>query len=340
MDYTREDFTTTILSDGKIQIEAAAPAEYKVYWSACPAGFTDDNELPSFTKDTVMENPLGAARRSYYHIFGDGRYSVAAPRVLIADGQSNLRDIGGYNTADMQAFVKFGTVYRSHVLGELLGAGKEVLDNLGLDTIIDFRTPSETEKWPDPDVPGAEYFNMSPMAVNNPGQFAASLDDMKNFGEDAALLVYKDVKESYRTMPFGNESYQKMFRLLLDGRTPMLFHCAAGKDRTGIAAALILSVLDVPRDTIFYDYMLTNDARTRYIDMMAEMLSEKLGGGEQAKAAIRFFVGVERSSLEGTFEAIDAKYADMRDYFHNELLLSDADIEKLKDMLLVRHRMD
>lgn len=339
MSYIKEDFVTTQQPDGRCLIEAAQPGEYKIYWSASPTGFTDDNELEPFTHTTLVENPLGAHRRCYYHIFSPQRYGVAATRVLIPDQFTNLRDAGGYNVADGSAFVKYGTLYRCSVLTELDEAGKKLLDSLGLRSIIDFRTEMEAQRQPDPEVPGAEYRNLSPMLVPDINQFASSLSDLKNLGPEIAIQAYQSIKESYRTMVFS-PAYKEMFRMLLDRKTPMLYHCAAGKDRTGIASALILTALGVPRETIYDDYMLTNAARSELIKSMGAKMAQVMGEGEAVSKAIQFFVGVELSSLEGSFEAIEEKYSDIGDYFKQEMDVSANDIEQLKRDLLVPHKID
>lgn len=339
MKYVKEDFTAVWLDNGQTKIVAANPDSYRIYWSAAPDGFTDDNELPPFETETIVDNPLGN-RRCYYHIFSDTRYSVVAPRILIGDRKANLRDIGGYNTQDMTAFVKHGVIYRSHALADLDEAAMALLETLGIDTIVDFRTEVEVEHKPDPPVPGTEYYNLSPMVIKNMNQFNVTMKDFEKMDAKIAQDAHADVRESYKTMVFDSAAYQKMFRLLADGHVPMLYHCTAGKDRTGIASALILWMVGVPRETIFDDYMLSNDAREKVIEHLTETMLGGQPANEEAVAMIRFFAGVELESIQSTFAAIDEKYDRMEDYFEQEMKLSANDIANIKKMLLVKHTID
>lgn len=338
MEQIREEFLTSWLPDGRLHITAARPGSYKIYWSAAPDGFTDDNELPGFEHETVVDNPL-APRRCYYHIFSKDSYSVAAPRILIPDMHANLRDLGGYNTKDASAFVRHGALYRSHALSEFDADGRKMLETLGIQTIVDLRTPHEANHRPDPVLPGAEYYNLPPMTIEGINQFAVTLNDIKQMGAGGPDDADKDLKASYRTMAFDNEAYWQFFRLILEGKTPMLFHCAAGKDRTGIAAALILWALDVPRDTIYYDYMLTNLARQEHIRRVTAEMTAGAGDNARMAEAIRYFVGVDISSLQSTFEEIDSRYGDKAAFFQKELLVSPGDIARLKESLLIKHKM-
>lgn len=340
MERIRQDYLTTWLPDGRLRITAATPGRRNIYWSAMAYGFTDDNELPAFEDETVVDNPLGPRRRCYYHIFSGDSYGIAAPRVLIPDRFANLRDLGGYNTEDGSAFVAFGKLYRSHMLDAFDEGGRALLDSLTLRSVVDLRMPDEAARRPDPPIEGADYYNLPPMTTGELNQFAVSLEDLKRMGSAGAATAHSDMQRSYRAMAFGNEAYRQLFRLLVEGKTPLLFHCAAGKDRTGIAAALILWALDVPRDTIYYDYMLTNEARRDHIDRMIGEVMREVDGDEAFADALRYFVGVDASSLRSTFDEIDSKYQDKQQYFSQELQVTPDDLAQLKRTLLVPHRLD
>lgn len=86
------------------------------------------------------------------------------------------------------------------------------------------------------------------------------MEDLIRSGALSNLKYY--ILEIYKNLPFKNEAYQKMFNLMLHDGTPFVFHCTAGKDRTGFAAYLILKTLGVPDDCILEDYMLSNVYRS------------------------------------------------------------------------------
>jgi protein-tyrosine phosphatase len=341
MKFTMEDYTTYWNEDGSYRIVASATGQHKIYWSVYADGFTDDNELPAFDTETTVQNPFGN-KRCYYHIFSKDSYGVAAPRVLIHDQMINLRDLGGYNTADSRAFVRYGVLYRSCALNEFGASAKALLDSLGLRCILDFRTPVESERFPDPVVPGAQNVNLSPMGENmGVNQFAAgTLDDVAKMGPEVVQAIYQNVLESYRTMVFGNAAYQQMFEMMLDTENvPMLYHCAAGKDRTGLASLLILQALGVPRETIVHDYIITNAARKKKVEKQVAAMVAALGDSDMVRKAANFFMGVEESSIRSSFAAIDAQYQDIGQYYEKELHVSAAAIEKLKAMYLIQHKM-
>jgi protein-tyrosine phosphatase len=140
----------------------------------------------------------------------------------------------------------------------------------------------------------------------------------------------------YRTLPFDfAPQFAAMFRELIAGRAPLAVNCSAGKDRTGVAAALILSVLGVPRETVIADYLLSN----RYF--RAEMPK---GVGEDPTArllaslppdAIQALMGVERVYIEASFAAIEAK-GGLDRYVRETLGLSARDLQTLRRRYLVR----
>jgi len=340
MEFVRENYTAEYMDEDIIKITAAHEGSHRIFWSALAEGFSDDNELESFEKTTIVESPL-KKRRCYYHVVSQHGYSVVAARNLIQDGVSNLRDIGGYNTADMKSFVKHGVLFRSGLLHYKEKDKKQFVESLGLKQIIDFRMPEEaTGKHADPVIPGADHINLSPLEKSKMRQFVKTLDELLELSGEQAINAYEDVMGAYKTMMFGSEAYQKMFRLILDGKLPLLYHCSAGKDRTGIATALILTALGVPRETIIYDYMLTNEVRADFIKRRVAEFAEKCGGDRLVLKAMGFFITVNVEAIESTFRAIDEKYSNVEDYFEKELLVTKSDTEKLKSMLLVSHNME
>ncbi len=339
MEFTREHYVTEWQSDGSVLITAMLPGTHKAYWSSTATGFTDDNEIGVFETSTVVHNPLGN-RRCYYHVISEHGYSVVAPRNLIPDGTSNLRDIGGYNTADMRRFVQYGLLYRSGMLSYYRDERLEYLQSLNLRQIIDLRMPEEVvQKYVDPPIAGADHINLSPLNAAEMNQFVATLDELAQLTPDRAVVAYQDVIGTYRTAIFGNAAYQRMFRLLLEGKLPLLYHCSAGKDRTGMASALILMALGIPRETIIYDYMLTNDARANLVEKLMLEFARK-NDDPTVVEALGFFISVRIEAIESMFAAIDEKYDTVADFFKTELLVTKEEIEQLQRMLLVEHQIE
>lgn len=175
-------------------------------------------------------------------------------RVLPLEGGFNLRDLGGYQTRD-GGRVKRGTLYRSGTMSMLTEADERHLVALGIATVCDLRRPGERAmqptRWCEP--AGVHYWS------RDYSETSGVLGEViKNDAATPAAMREAMIKV-YSAIPVDHApSYRVMFERLLGGHVPLLFNCAAGKDRTGVGAALILHVLNVPHETIVEDYLLTN----------------------------------------------------------------------------------
>jgi protein-tyrosine phosphatase len=178
-----------------------------------------------------------------------------ASRVLNLEGGCNFRDLGGYRTRDGRE-LQWGRVFRTGVLSYFTANDRQQLNQLGVRAICDLRRADEREReptrWPDANTQHLSWDDGSApptirlIAPNHP--FTAA-------GMHAAMI------ELYRALPtWMAPRLRDVFTRIAQGDVPLLVHCQAGKDRTGIAIALLLAVLDVPHETIIEDYLLTNDA--------------------------------------------------------------------------------
>jgi protein-tyrosine phosphatase len=192
-------------------------------------------------------------------------------RVLPLEGGRNFRDLGGYATTDGRR-VRWGRLYRSGALSDLTQADHRYLADLGIAAVCDFRATSERAseptRWPGepPMTYARDYESMG-------SKLRASLAEGHMTAEtmEAAMIgFYEDIAYDHV------ESYRMMFSAMLEHRFPLVFNCSAGKDRTGMAAALILELLGVPRAQILLDYSLSE---TLY-DF--ERLAVKAGASETA----------------------------------------------------------
>jgi len=178
------------------------------------------------------------------------------PRVVMLEGCSNLRDLGGYRTADGRR-VRFGRVFRSASLAGLTEADLVAFTATGIRTICDFRGEREALRAPSR-LPAVG----SPEVVRLPiePRVGASLRDLLAREEATGEDVHDLLRTAYAAYATDHlPRYRAMFELLLqEERLPLLFHCSAGKDRTGFGAALLLTALGVPRETVIADYLATN----------------------------------------------------------------------------------
>jgi len=168
----------------------------------------------------------------------------------------NFRDLGGYRTEDGRT-VRWGRLYRSDSLAKLEGEDWERFLSLGVRTVIDLRYPWEIElKGRVPEAAGLGYHNLS--IEHRPYDQAAlgpDVDTARYLAERFAEVALDGVKE-----------LAQVLELIASADSgPLVFHCASGKDRTGIVAALVLTLLGVPEDDIIADFALTGLATDRLV---------------------------------------------------------------------------
>lgn len=207
--------------------------------------------------------------------------------------------------------IKEGLLIRSAFLRMLDEEQIEYLDSLNIKYILDLRSTEEAESKQDEYFPeGVKYYNIS----------ASVPRDAKVFGE-LSREQKKDMQQlvAYAVLPFNNKAYKKAFELIKNCEGPLLFHCYAGKDRTGVLAALILILLDVNYLQIFNDYMLS-------------IRSMKLMYGS---STLPVAWQVREEWLEASLNAILLKYGSYDRYFEAEYGIDKTVKEKIKDYYLL-----
>ena len=175
------------------------------------------------------------------------------------EGCFNFRDIGGYRSRDGRT-VRWGRYYRAGRQDRMTSKDLDKARSLGIATQIDLRRPDETAdqgKGPLPDM-GAEYHNIPVIPEGGSDQLSRLVGDTGISGK--RYLGY---------LEFGPESWLRMFEIFASSDThPIVLHCTAGKDRTGVSTAFLLSVLGVEREVIEADYRLTNLDVDRQVDFV------------------------------------------------------------------------
>jgi protein-tyrosine phosphatase len=205
-----------------------------------------------------------------------------AERHLALEGCLNLRDIGGYRTADRRE-VRWGCLYRSSELCSLTDADLAAVERLGLAVVVDLRNPWERAVRPSRLPPGVEVIERwSPSSGNGPGprlEEQIPAGDLPGRDDDHLAQVYVDILERFAP------EIRVILETAVDAvERPLLFHCAAGKDRTGMVAAVLLGVLGVPHATIVEDYELTTTFYgARRLDDVAKLLADHGVSPEQVR---------------------------------------------------------
>ena len=201
--------------------------------------------------------------------------------VVELEGGSNFRDLGGHRTGDGR-IVKLGAVFRSAHLGGLTEADRTAIRQLGVRTIVDLRGVNEAAETPHlVDRTGVEIVG----AHIEPG-IGEKIRNAVERGTATPELMAEFLTEHYRDYPRRcTPGFRKLFSVLSDGNLrPVVFHCTAGKDRTGFAAALLLTLLGVPWDDVMTDYLRTNQLWRGHIGRYPELDAETRAAIVEARA--------------------------------------------------------
>ncbi len=256
-------------------------------------------------------------------------------RLITLDGPRNLRDIGGYTTIGGRT-VKWGKIYRSDHLAALSEADKALLRDFNITTVIDFRSETEREmastSWSGARAPKFLHLPIGGTAAD----WSVSLPQFFRTGNFYRDDIHNTFLDAYRTIPSdASNEFRTLFEHILANEGAVLFHCTAGKDRTGIAAALILSVLGVPRRTIFEDFMLTNNAVDA--EASSQRMAQVFGARQNREISTETMfplVGVYPEYLDVMFASIEEDFGSVDGYLSRALKLSSEDFTVLKNLLL------
>jgi protein-tyrosine phosphatase len=251
----------------------------------------------------------------------------------------NLRDVGGYTTADGATVVR-GLAYRSDTFSPMTSVDDKKLAVLQLKNDYDLRTTAEAKSKPDKMPAGVKYHLLNVLADAKsaaPAELEKLMHEPKK--ANAALghgkieaLFMKGYRE-FISLPSARQAYRTLFLSLADQKKlPAVFHCTTGKDRTGWAAAALLTLLGVPKETVMADYMRTNDYT---LPQFKKMIDEFAAAGGDRDIAIAIF-GVKPEYLEASFDEMHKRYGTIENYFSKGLGIDAAGQKALRDMFLVK----
>ena len=140
------------------------------------------------------------------------------------------------------------------------------------------------------------------------------------------------MNELYASMAFDNRAVHLLMERFVTGQVPLYFHCSAGKDRTGVCAAMLLMALGVPDETVIQEYLLTNEYRARIINLPPDQIPDSVGENERANWAQ--INSVSADALQAVLDAIDARYPTREAYFAEEFGMDAETLASLRDRYL------
>jgi len=251
-------------------------------------------------------------------------------RKIHFEGTDNFRDLGGYPSQENET-TKWGVLYRAGKLSELTESDSEIFTALSIKTVVDFRRKDEIEVDPDifPDASLTNYIHLPVVSgINGLTIIEDALNNKYDIDVDSEKLMQK-ANRQYVSNALAQ--YSAFFKLLVhEENFPLVFHCSAGKDRTGFAAAILLSMLGVSRDIILEDYLESNIHRDEEVNKKIEKIKDNI----TAQKIVLPLLKVKREFLDTAYNEIEKLYGSTQKYLEKGLNLSNDDIEKIKKNLL------
>ena len=248
-------------------------------------------------------------------------------------GGTNFRELGGYE-ADEGKHVKWGQIWRGIPTCKLTGeADRAKLDALGLRLILDLRSVEEAKKEPDYVPDGARLVQICGLCAEDGHEIAFAPGDIDRLMASAPE-GYDVPRVLYRRMLTGNKAFKELFRALEAGETPILFHCSAGKDRTGVAAMLILLALGASDETICADYAQTNVCRRAEIEAVMQKHADEIAADPSCRNHYYRMAGVSPEAAPFVLDTIRSQFGSAENYLEAEYGLTPARLMRLRRMYL------
>ncbi len=245
-------------------------------------------------------------------------------RALKLAGASNFRDLGGYLAADGRG-VRWRRLFRSDHLARLTSEDVRALQELGVVRAFDFRGVTERAAVP------YELQGMTQYSLPIEPTVVQRMKDLLDAGQTISPADTVDLmRQTYKAFVHDNSArFATLFQHLLKNDAPLVFHCTAGKDRTGFAAALILLALRVPREVVMQDYLLTNELYRMPVP------KNSLAPQEVLNVLWR----VQEPFLNAAFEAVDTEYGGVEAYLVDELGVGPQERARLEELYLTRPQL-
>jgi protein-tyrosine phosphatase len=268
---------------------------------AWPAGAAALKPMANASTSVDPIRPIGTVARmsSAHEVFTPD--PTARDRSITFEVVFNVRDLGGLPAGDGRA-IRRGLLYRGDGVHRLAGSDLEKARALGLETVVDLRTAGEIER-------GGQF----PVAQHPVDWFHLPILE-RMWSEDdlvATMGAVDFLRERYLDMLVsGARSIARIVELVVDG-TPLLFHCAAGKDRTGVVAAVLLGLVGVPAGDIADDYHATAGAMAAFVDWLTVTYPQAL---DSMTSQPPEYLEAPYEAMETFLAEVDARYGSMEGY--------------------------
>ncbi|RAJ10875.1 protein-tyrosine phosphatase [Chitinophaga skermanii] len=250
--------------------------------------------------------------------FAFAQLADSTQRLVHVQGAVNFRDIGGYKTTTGKT-VAWGKIFRSADVSKLTNADLDTVAGRNIHTVYDFRGVAEAAAAPDR-LPQNTQYQLCPQGS----------DSIPNAAQMAQILKEGNFLEKFygNVAPLG-ERYKPLFQTLLamPKDEAVMYHCTGGRDRTGIATALILYALQVPQSTIEADYTASNV----YLEKMNTRMFKGLQQfTNMSEAEVKEAMELKPKYIQLTFAELTKKYGSLEKFFEKELGVGPKELKTLR----------
>jgi protein-tyrosine phosphatase len=304
-------------------------APLDIHLGMSPESIDMRNPVARAVKHSAQVSGLTPNQRYYFKLCPRGEAGVViAQRNVALVGSVNFRDLGGYLTTEDRR-VKWGRLYRSGHLSKLTAPALDYFSSLDIRTVCDFRIDEERaqEAMDLPNDPQVNVLGIPP-GVKDRFFFHRVFRD-SNDPEDVVAAVHEVIVSM---VDQSAQRYRGLFEVLLAaGDENILINCSAGKERTGVASALLLTALGVPRETIYYDFMLSKIYFPAIQEIPRVLAKYEIGGDRgAAEALVMPLLDTRASYLQVAFDFIDDNYGDALTFLRQLYDIGPAELTQLR----------
>ncbi|KAJ8086947.1 hypothetical protein AAF712_013344 [Marasmius tenuissimus] len=257
---------------------------------------------------------------------------LSRPPFVTIDGVINVRDLGGYSTSFTNKMTRPRMAFRSAELAGVTDRGKQQMKDLGITTVFDLRSDTEIEKYnsSSPSIDGVNVVRTPVFSKEDysPEMMAKRYQLYASGKTEAFMELYSQI------LDHGGVAFGSILRHVRDRPNEgFMFHCTAGKDRTGVIAAIILKLAGVDDQSIAEDYALTRVGREPARAKILERLAKEPLFASNNEAALNMFT-CRLETMTAFLGLLQDKYGGVEEYLKNFLNLSDSDIQVIRRNIL------
>jgi protein-tyrosine phosphatase len=280
--------------------------------------------------NTARISKLDPEIRYYFEVAPEGEPGViTAERLVPLQGAWNFRDMGGYQTSKGSR-VKWGQVFRSDNLAHITDSDQVLLKQMGIQFVCDFRTSSELKRWPDrlPNDNSIHYLQLPIVHGEREFDFYQEKIGKREVGWLTEEFM---IDANIRILDEYGDTLGNILHCLAETKNrPVVFHCAGGRDRTGVCAALILLALGVPEETVIYDYCLSGVGISKH----REEINERIRSRGVDPEIVALYYTATPDLFIPVIEHIREAYGSAANYLRTKAGVSDETLDLLKKELL------